>query len=108
MNHLGAVAAQNAEDHTSKRAPFLKLPRELRDRIYSLVWGDEKNVVVEVRDSTLVVQYRPKGNPVRIREVGVWDDQEDRWPTTLAGSAWLFTCKQLLQEGLEEFQRKAY
>lgn len=108
MADTGTTSAHSADSDTMPR--LLQLPREIRDQIYELAWGEDKEVAIRNNGYIFVAQYKGKGGTYqdliqeRLSKV-LLDLQEIR---KLQGSAWIFTNKQILREGVQEFHRHAF
>ncbi|KAF2441175.1 hypothetical protein P171DRAFT_91265 [Karstenula rhodostoma CBS 690.94] len=74
---------------------FYKLPRELRDIIYDLLWTKSRRMEGECALGAICAFYRP-GQPNQFSK-----DASQALPQ------WLVTSKQILQEGLDQFRRNS-
>lgn len=73
-------------------APFFRIPREIRDRIYHLALLNQR-AQIYVANLSLYVDYLEEDNDF------TYDDNNLRW---------LFTSRQVLGEGLDQFYARAH
>ena len=87
-------------DVNAVSSPFIKLPAELRNQIYDILWCDVKAPGVALRSCKVEIKVSGRNRSLAERAFGSSHDLYGPLPN------WLFTSVQILQEGLSRFANR--
>lgn len=79
--------------------PFFSLPPELRDHVYDEIWKQIPYILIRFQGLVFHVEYR------RDQEINDGPTQGLAWDFYYSPKRWLFTCKQMFWEALEQLER---